>query len=67
MRIGQLSRDLETHPQAKGGRHDTDVAPTKNAQLEQAGIHLRTAEEQDPKIRSESGSQPLFFPRKYHN
>jgi hypothetical protein len=44
IKIGEISRELEKSPQASGGRHDNDVAPTKTEALEQAGINLRTAE-----------------------
>lgn len=44
IRIGELSRELEKHPQSTGGRHDNGVVPTKTNQLTEAGIHPRTAE-----------------------
>ena len=42
-RMGELSRDLEIHPQAKGGRLTTSEQPTKTQVLKNAGISLSTA------------------------
>lgn len=41
--IGKISKELEKAEQSKGGRHDTADAPTKTAQLAEAGIKTRTA------------------------
>jgi hypothetical protein len=43
MKIGDLSRELETN-EYRLNRRDTDDAPTKTETLEAAGINIRTAE-----------------------
>jgi len=43
IRIGEISRELETAEQAKGGRHPNDGKPTKTEQLAVAGISTSTA------------------------
>lgn len=43
IKIGELSRELETH-EHRINRRDTDDAPTKTQQLAEAGINKRTAQ-----------------------
>jgi hypothetical protein len=44
VRIGQLSKELETAEQSKGGRHPTSGKPTKTNALAEAGLTTSSAQ-----------------------